>query len=95
MATILRRTVFVDTSDGYYRFHDFARVITTLGVMAEPFPILGARSALGTDLTDLDWTDEMSRIDEIENMPLGREKTHWSGGDHALHGGNCMPRTGR
>ena len=87
MSIIQKRTLFVNDNDGVKRFHDWATVVTPIGVMAEPFQQIGARGAL-----QLDWEDEMTRVDDILGFTNGAEQLVLPG-DH-LHGGfNC--RTGK
>ncbi len=93
--SILNRTVYYDTSRGKIMFWDWAKVTTTLGVMAEPF-VAGAKHVANTPLIDFDPDDEINRIDEIRAMPLDREQLILSSSavDH-LHGGPTVTRIGR
>lgn len=96
MAVIHKRTVYYEKKPGgVFRFSDFASVVTNLGQMIElrqPF----SRRAIGGDLGDFDPADEMSRIDEMQNIDMLKEKQILSGGEYPpLHGGYLMPRVGR
>lgn len=95
---ILSRTVFVEKGAGagtVHRFAEFARVITPLGHMVEPF-VVGAKYTPATPIQQHDDTDEMCRIDEIVYVDLDRLPTMLGdGASPAFHGGNQMPRTGR
>lgn len=92
--SIQKRTVLYEkTKSGVYRFSDWALSTTPLGVCAEPFSVNLKKSPGG--INNFDATDEMSRVDEMQNIDLDREKFILSGGEHALHGGALMPRTGR
>ena len=93
--SILKRTVYYDNSRNIAMFWDWAKVTTTLGVMAEPF-IVGAKRTANEPLVDFEPEDEINRIDEIRAMPIGREQLILSSSavDH-LHGGSTVPRNGR
>jgi len=93
--SILRRTVYYDISRGTAMFWDWAKVTTTLGVMAEPF-IAGAKFTHNTPTVDFDPDDEINRMDEIRAMPLDKEQLILSSSavDH-LHGGPTVTRLGR
>jgi len=102
--SILRRTVYYDNSRGIAMFWDWAKVTTTLGVMAEPF-IVGAKFTANCNAlvhfpankeNNFDPDDEINRIDEIRAMPLDQEQLILSSSavDH-LHGGATSPRDGR
>ncbi len=93
--SILRRTVYYDTSRDIAMFWDWAKVTTTLGVMAEPF-IVGAKFTANTPLVDFDPEDEINRIDEIRALPIDKEQLILSSSavDH-LHGGATTTRIGR
>ena len=78
-------------------FWDWAKVTTTLGVMAEPF-IAGAKftANTNTNTNDFDPDDDINRIDEIRALPIDKEQLILSSSavDH-LHGGPVFTRTGR
>jgi len=92
---VLQRTVFVErTSDGNFRFADWALVTTTLGTMAEPFTprqmiMFGDKGIV------FDASDDMSRITDIRHVNSDLIPTLLSGGGPVHHGGSLMPRTGR
>lgn len=93
MSTIQKRTVFYEKKEGQpFRFHDFAQVVTPLGVMVEPF--LPNNKLTFGNITDFDPADEMARIDVMQGIDMDREKLVLSD-DEVIHGGHCMPRTGR
>lgn len=94
MATILKRTVFYDDTDGYVRFRDWARVITNQGTMHEPF-IVNNRFIGNEDFDDFDPEDEMARIDEIRRIDALKENNIYSGGGDVVNGGVHMPRVGK
>ena len=93
--SILNRTVYYDNSRGLAMFWDWAKVTTTLGVMAEPF-IVNAKFTAQTPLVDFDPDDEINRVDEIRALPIDREQLILSSSavDH-LHGGPTVTRIGR
>jgi hypothetical protein len=91
MSGILKRTVFIDDSDGYVRPLDFALVTTTIGPMLEPFTPF-QKVGFGTGQVAYDATDMMSRIDKIERWSLDKEKLIL--GEQTI-GGYLHPRIGR
>ena len=92
---ILKRTAFVEVSGGVQRFADFARVITPLGTMVEPF-LAGQKVGNNDSIQQYDATDEMCRIDDIEQIDSDKLPSQMGdGGSPALHGGNQLSRTGR
>ena len=95
---ILKRTVFVErdsASGGVHRFADFARVITPLGQMVEPF-IAGQKLSVDTPIREYDATDEMCRIDGIEQIDSDKLPSQLGDGlQPPLHGGLQLSRTGR
>jgi hypothetical protein len=92
---ILKRTVFVEVAGGVHRFADFARVITPLGQMVEPF-IPGQKVSNNTPIQEYSNTDEMCRIDEIEQIDSDKLPSQLGDGfQPPLHGGLQLSRTGR
>ena len=95
---ILKRTVFVErdsASGGVYRFADFARVVTPLGQMVEPF-IAGQKVSNNAGILEYDAKDEMCRIDEIEQIDSDKLPSQLGDGlQPPLHGGLQLSRTGR
>lgn len=92
MSTILKRTIFADTDIGFYRFHDWALVLTSLGAMMEPFCEVGARGGNN----EIDWEEDMQRVDEIQPLSMDSYGTAFFGGEGTvIHGGTLMPRDGR
>ena len=92
---ILKRTAFVEVVGGVHRFADFARVITPLGTMVEPFIPFQKTSNNGS-IQEYDATEEMCRVDDIEQIDSDRlPSLMGDGGSPALHGGNQLSRTGR
>ena len=97
MAGILKRTVlFEKKGNGVYRFSDWAIATTEIGACYEPFCCWGLRSGINGDVSNFDWTDEMSRIDHMQNIDLDKEKRFLSDGTSpSFMGGTLMPRNGR
>jgi hypothetical protein len=99
MSDVTRRTVFYDMADGYVRFHDWAIVNTTLGVMAEPFIVLPfgvGRIAKGGDRPNIDNTDPCRLITELKQESMDGTIIMASFGNTApIHGGIQYPRAGR
>ena len=93
--SILRRSVYYDNSRDKAMFWDWAKVTTTLGVMAEPF-IVGAKFTANTPTVDFDPDDEINRIDEIRALPIDKEQLILSSSavDHVM-GGPTVTRLGR
>jgi len=93
--TVKQRVVFVErTSDGFFRFADWALVTTSLGTMAEPFTPRQV-GGLGDQGTTFDATDDLSLISNIQHVNSDLIPTMLSGGGPVYHGGNLMPRSGR
>ncbi len=90
--------MFVDQSGGKVRFHDWARVDTAIGTMAEPRCPMAQRPLDGFSASGskLDYTDDLSRMDALEEIPIGREMKVLSESSepHALHGGSLWQRVG-
>lgn len=90
--SIQRRTVYYDVISNIVRFHDWATVTTTLGAMMEPHNL---QQVLNVDETvsipDFDYTDEINRIDRLEQMDSHRF-VRLSG--EGTIGGNMNPRIG-
>lgn len=84
MAVILKRTVYVDDAGGLMRFHEWAKVITPLGTMVEPFQQIGGKGAL-----EHEWEDEITRVDAIKSYKNGAAQTILADGH--IHGG-FLPR---
>ncbi len=92
--SIQKRTVLYEkTNTGVFRFSDWALTTTSLGVCAEPFT-MNLKKPIGSAPV-FDATDEMSRVDFLQNIDLDAEKKVLSGGTYNLHGGNLIPRIGR
>jgi hypothetical protein len=95
---ILKRTVFLEkTSEegGVCRFEDFARVITPIGTMVEPFLPL-QKLSINMVIGQYDNKEEMCRIDDIEYVDSNKLPAQLGDGlTPPLHGGWQMPRTGR
>jgi len=92
---ILKRTVFVEVAGGVHRFADFARVVTPLGTMVEPF-MPGEKVSNNTGIQEYDATDEMCRIDNIEQVDSDKLPSMLGDGlQPPLHGGLQLSRTGR
>ncbi|MDI6741625.1 MAG: hypothetical protein QMD11_02705 [Smithella sp.] len=91
--SILKRTVFYDKAGGIIRFWDWALATTTIGVCAEPF--LANSRSIDAPVINFDPTDECARIDEMKEADVRQSLLLLSGGNHRLHGGGQLPRTGR
>jgi len=95
MSDIRKRTIFIDDSmkDGVIRFHDWAMVITELGVMMEPMPEIGKVMDNAKDgFVNYDALEPMCRIDCIQRISLDRGLNILG---EVIHGGNLVPRIGR
>lgn len=92
--SILKREVLYGVANNITRFSDWAICTTTIGTMVEPFSP-NTRRLTGTSIGDFDPSDEVSRIDSMREINIDKESILLSGGEHALIGGYCMPRTGR
>lgn len=94
MATISRRTVFYEVgSGGEFRFHDWAVVNTSLGMMMEPRVVINPIMQDGNSGGTRDAADEITRIDAIQPMSLDRVSTLMS--DNPITGGYLFSRSGR
>lgn len=91
--SINKRIVYYDPTGGVTRFWDWAKVHTTIGSMAEPF-IIGSRHVPDTDFETWDPADEINRVDEIRAADWDKHQIIL-GGEHHLHGGYQLPRTGK
>ena len=91
--TIQKREVFYDKTDGLVRFWDWAMVTTPLGAMVEPF-LINSRTTPNVSMPDIDFTDEMSRIDEMNERSVDVQFRTLAGGEAQLHGGFHL-RAGR
>jgi hypothetical protein len=94
MSDVLKRTIFIDETGGVVRFHDWAMVLTELGVMMEPMPeirktMINTKGGLG----NFDALDPMCKINAIKNISLDRG--FYIMGPEPVTGGNLIPRTGR
>lgn len=91
--SINKRAVLYDFEGGVYKFSDWALVDTTLGAMAEPF--LPNDRHLPGRFGEFDPLDEISKINELMCVSSDVQSIALSGGNHALHGGQQLPRDGR
>jgi len=98
MAPILRRTIYIeaDQKNGtvYYRPHDWAMVLTTLGNMAEPF-LMFQRIRQGNypaEMTTPEFEAESMMVNDIQIISLDKATTVLGEG---VTGGNQEPRIGR
>ena len=96
MSGIISRTIFFDRKRGYVRPHDHALVQTGLGAMVEPnFPF--QRTNVGGTLagfSSYDSTDQISRVDNIQEASLDVIGRLLFGETQTIHGGMHMPRSG-
>ena len=88
MSSVLRRTIYFDSSHDEVRFFDFALVQTTLGTMVEPV----SASKLSTYGAQFDPTNELTKIDAMESMNILREDWTKLGAGVVIHGGCQGPR---
>ena len=88
MASILTRTLFMDTRNDVVRFLDFGLVGTTLGTMVEPRSILGFMRDTKAGFTDFDPTDECAKITKIDSAEQRQKRTLFNG----LQGGEQRPQ---
>jgi hypothetical protein len=99
MSGILKRTVFYVQPHRFkgeiapMRFIGWAKVVTGLGTMMEPFNI-DDRFNHGMSVRDFDPSDPMSRVDGLQNVPEGQEYKILSFGsaDSPHNGGDLRPR---
>jgi hypothetical protein len=96
MSGILKRSILLDrTSKSFIVPHDWAITTTELGVMAEPFIPFQRISRNNSFVAANDPTDQISRVDDIMEVPIGKEQSILSFGNGTnLHGGCLAPRTG-
>ena len=93
MASIRRRRVFYNKkNDGQYRFLGWAHVVTSMGVMAEPFN-LNDRHVPSNNMANYDPSDMMARIDDLQQIEDGKEIRVISFDNDPIHGGDLLPRT--
>jgi hypothetical protein len=89
---VLKRTLHYeyDSRPGFecYRFSDWNSVITTLGVMLEPSQLVPRE----TGVAQLDWEDEMTKIDAIQDN--GSDAMLTANKDLTI-GYHLQPRLGR
>ena len=88
--SILNRTVYYTRVGGTVKFLDWAHVVTSIGMMAEPF-IANARfsPAATGQVLNYDPSDIMARVDDMQEVSgEGDVKRLFAG----VHGGNALPR---
>lgn len=94
MAAISRRTIFYEKgSGGEFRWHDWAMVNTNLGMMLEPRVEINPYFKGNSSGQVRDWTDDITRVDEVAPMSLDRVTTILS--DNPLIGGYLVSRANR
>jgi len=104
--SIVKRTVLYEKKDGLpFRFSDWALVVTTdIGSCVEPFCHAHKGFQQSSTTFEYDPTDEMTRIDLMQNIDITGETGLLSGFDGhestdpaygAIHGGKMMPRNGK
>ena len=101
--TIFKRTVYYEKLDGNpFRFSDWAHVVARdVGECVEPFSL----SLRLFSNSEYDPTDDMSRIDLLQNIDMNketvilsgssRENINSDGGTVQFMGGTMIPRSGR
>ena len=75
-----RSVLYVKPDMGPYRFIGWAMVTTTLGAMLEPFDINNHHNP-SQNWVDFDPSDEISRIDDLQNVDIGRQTLLTSHGE--------------
>ena len=96
--SILKRTVYYgNDGNGNLRFLDWAKVITSIGVMIEPVVVNGRVIPGGNnDLNSNDPTDIIRMVNEMEEIDLTKYKNVLScDSGTVLHGGYILPYSGR
>ena len=96
--SILKRTVYYgNDGNGNLRFLDWAKVITSIGVMVEPVVVNGRVIPGGNnDLNSNDPTDIIRMVNEMEEIDLTKYKNVLScDSGTVLHGGSILPYSGR
>jgi hypothetical protein len=97
MSGILKRTVFIDDSNGYVVFHDWSKVSTGIGTMVEPRCVMAQRpfDGVAVGAAKINPTDDISRVDALERIAIGKEKSFLADETVlALHGGGLWQRVG-
>jgi len=75
------------------RFSDFASVVTSIGTCWEPFNINLIATASGGFPTDIDYKDEMQRIDSIDSIgPKSESRLLADDNGRVLHKLDKWPR---
>jgi hypothetical protein len=93
MSDVLKRTIFVDDTNGKVRFHEWAEVTTELGVMLETFSQIGGDSGSTKGGTvNYDATEAGTRIDTIQRLSMDQR---FNIVGENLTGGHQLPRVGR
>jgi hypothetical protein len=96
MSGIVKRTVFYDQlpNQGPLVLHDWNIVLTSVGNMMEPArPWQRLSLTLTGQAATFDPTDDICRVDELQQFPMGKEEM-LMGDTIALIGGGTYPRKG-
>ena len=92
MSILKRSVLYTKTEKKPYRFIGWAICTTTLGAMLEPFEINSHHSP-SKGWIDFDPSDEITRVDELQNVDGGKEELLTSFGETmAVLGGDRYPR---
>lgn len=98
MSGILKRTIFVHQDKDKVLFHDWAKVVTSLGTMVEPKCLMAQRpfDGVAVNASKMDYTDDINRIDLMETVHIGKESMILCDeqGTIRLHSGIAWPRVG-
>lgn len=100
MSGIIRRTMLLEvdkrkTTDGTpHRPADWAKVITGIGSMNEPFQMPFARVSTSTPFNESGWQDMISRVDDVKDIDFDTANQILSSGDRVFSM-NIDPRDGR
>ena len=72
MSILKRSVLYIKPDKKQYRFPGWAIVTTTLGAMLEPFDISSHHSP-SQGWIDFDPSDEITRIDDLQNIDNGKQ----------------------
>ena len=87
-----RSVLYTKTDKKQYRFIGWAIATTSLGAMLEPFDI-NAHNNPGVNWVDFDPSDPIARVDDLQNIDIGKEALMTSFGETMeILGGERYPR---
>jgi hypothetical protein len=84
MSGIVKRTVFADQEKGYWRFHDYCMVNTSLGVMVEFDSPFQRRGTITEPTQIFNPNDQAVKVNEIMSMSLDRRPDFMWNGDQTI-----------